>query len=114
MNFNYFMINHFESYPTTLLLVWKKNITMLVTQSSLILLFSILISSVQSHEAGYFNSVKDAVDGLKSILNIGLNGLEKLAHTVQVIEQFVDATIEEDCEPFMCPKGILFYHINSF
>jgi hypothetical protein len=51
------------------------------------------------------DEVKDAMQSLKSYLHTGLEGLAKLAKTIEVVEQFVDATIDEDCEPFICPKG---------
>ncbi|KAK4012660.1 hypothetical protein OUZ56_024897 [Daphnia magna] len=55
----------------------------------------------------YFDEIKDAMHSLKSYLHTGLDGLAKLAKTIEVVEQFVDATIDEDCEPFMCPKGFV-------
>lgn len=57
-------------------------------------------------QRSYFDEIKDAMHSLKSYLHTGLDGLAKLAKTIEVVEQFVDATIDEDCEPFMCPKGI--------
>lgn len=56
-------------------------------------------------QKSYLDEIKDAMHGLKSYLHTGLEGLAKLAKTIEVVEQFVDATIDEDCEPFTCPKG---------
>ncbi|XP_045036452.1 group XIIA secretory phospholipase A2 [Daphnia magna] len=58
-------------------------------------------------QRSYFDEIKDAMHSLKSYLHTGLDGLAKLAKTIEVVEQFVDATIDEDCEPFMCPKGFV-------
>jgi hypothetical protein len=56
-------------------------------------------------QKSYFDEIKDAMHSLKSFLHTGLDGLAKLAKTIEVVEQFVDATIDEDCEPYTCPKG---------
>lgn len=56
-------------------------------------------------EASYLDDIKDAMHNLKTYLHTGLQGLAKLAETIEIVEQFVDATIDEDCEPFLCPKG---------
>lgn len=56
-------------------------------------------------QRSYLDEIKDAMYSLKSYLHTGLDGLAKLAKTIEVVEQFVDATIDEDCEPFICPKG---------
>ena len=51
------------------------------------------------------DEIKDVVSTLKQYLHSGLEGLSKLAATIETVEQFVDATIDEDCEPFTCPPG---------
>ena len=97
-----------SSSSATLLSVQNNNnkTKKMLFRLSLYLLFSLLIVRVDCNEsASYLNGIKDAVYGLKSFLNMGLDGLAKLAKTIAVVEQFVDATIDEECEPFICPKG---------
>lgn len=55
----------------------------------------------------YYDDLKDAVYNLKSYLQSGLEGLAKVARTLEAVEQFVDATIDEECEPYTCPRGII-------
>lgn len=66
-------------------------------------ILSILIFNTVS--ADYMDEIKDVVSTLKKYLQSGLEGLAKLAETIETVEQFVDATIDEDCEPFLCPAG---------
>ncbi|XP_046657584.1 group XIIA secretory phospholipase A2-like [Daphnia pulicaria] len=73
-----------------------------------ILLVFVTISALfVDGQKSYFDEIKDAMHNLKSFLHTGLDGLAKLAKTIQVVEQFVDATIDEDCEPYTCPKGFI-------
>ena len=75
-----------------------------------VFVFSLLLCCVNlvqcsGESKSYFDGIKDAMHSMKSFINTGLDGLSKLAKTIEVIEQFVDATIDEDCEPFTCPQG---------
>ena len=64
---------------------------------------SLLIFNAES--AGYMDEIKDVVSTLRQYFKSGLEGLGKLAETIETVEKFVDATIDEDCEPFLCPAG---------
>ena len=75
------------------------------TLVSVFILFLIASSSCYDKPKSYLDEIKDAVFSMRSFLNAGLEGLGKLAKTIETVEQFVDATIDEDCEPFTCPKG---------
>ena len=72
---------------------------------SVILVFVTISALLVDGQKSYFDEIKDAMHSLKSFLHTGLDGLSKLAKTIEVVEQFVDATIDEDCEPYTCPKG---------
>lgn len=72
---------------------------------ALVVFMTISAFSVNCQKS-YFDEIKDAMHSLKSFVRTGLEGLDKLAKSLEVVEQFVDATIDEDCEPFTCPKGI--------
>lgn len=80
----------------------KLNIFHILRVFVVLVTFSTLFVNCQK---SYFDEIKDAMYSLKSYLHTGLDGLAKLAKTIEVVEQFVDATIDEDCEPFVCPKG---------
>lgn len=75
------------------------------TLVSVFILFLIASSSCDNKPKSYLDEIKDAVFSMRSFLNAGLEGLGKLAKTIETVEQFVDATIDEDCEPFTCQKG---------
>lgn len=72
-----------------------------------LLSFLCIIHSTQCYQdSGYLSDIKDALYNLKSYLQSGLEGLAKVAKTLEAVEQFVDATIDEECEPYTCPRGI--------
>jgi hypothetical protein len=79
-----------------------------------LLLLSISLPHAKAQIFGeYINGIKDAMSNIRGYLNTGLEGLAKLAQTLETVEQFVDANIEEDCDPFVCPPG-LFISLSIF
>lgn len=53
----------------------------------------------------YIENAKAAIASMRTFFAKGMDGLVKLLETIDQVEQFVDATIEEECEPFTCPDG---------
>ena len=67
--------------------------------------FIVVILICTTGSIGYLNEIKDVVANLRQYLHSGLEGLAKVAQTLENVEKFVDATIDEDCDPFICPTG---------
>lgn len=78
-------------------------VTLNVSDFLRLVVLSLLISN--SVSVSYLDEIKEVVSTLKQYFHSGLEGLAKLAETIETVEQFVDATIDEDCEPFTCPPG---------
>lgn len=85
------------------------NVKLSKTLKNCLVLLSFTVLFVDC-QRGYYEEIKDAMYSLKNYLHTGLDSLSKLAKTIETVEQFVDATIDEDCEPFICPKGIEFFY----
>jgi len=78
-------------------------------------LFALLSNAINyaicEQRDSYFGGLKDTMSSLRSFFNSGLEGLARLAETIETIDKFVDATIEEDCAHYICPPGRLLYLI---
>ena len=54
-----------------------------------------------------FTGLKDILADWRNYLSSGLDALRRIAETIDTVEQFVDAAIEDECEPFICPPGCI-------
>lgn len=64
-------------------------------------------------QRSYLHELKDAMYSLKKYIHT-LDGLSELKNKVELVDQFFNANIDEDCEPFVCPKGIQLFTIYFY